>query len=76
MQSVARFRVVSPFMAVSEQREGFVPVPEGAVIETSADLQDTGLVTIILDGTTLLAFHRDIIERAKPVDDHRREHGC
>jgi hypothetical protein len=69
MSSVASFRVVSPFMAVqlSAQRERFVTVPVGAIVETSADLRDPGLVTITVNGGTLLAFHRDISERTEAV---------
>jgi hypothetical protein len=74
MQSVARFRVVSPFLAVqpSAHKERFVTVPSGAIIETSADLQEPGVITITLNGNMLLAFHRDISERAEPVDDLSR----
>jgi len=78
MQSVARFRVISSFLAVqlSAQKERFVTVPIGAIIETSADLQEPGLVTISLNGGTLLAFHRDIMERSELVDDRRLSHGA
>lgn len=71
MQSVARFRVVSSFLAVrlSAHREHFVTVPVGAIIKTSSELQDPGLVTVSVDGDTLLAFHRDIIERSERVED-------
>jgi hypothetical protein len=73
MQSVACFRVVSPFLAVqlSAQRERFVTVPVGAIIETSAALQEPGLVTVTANGSPLLAFHRDISERSEPVEDRR-----
>jgi hypothetical protein len=69
MQSVACFRVVSPFLAVqpSAQTERFVTVPVGALIETSADLQEPGLVTVTVTGNPMLAFHRDISERAEAV---------
>ena len=78
MSSVARFRVVSPFMAVqsSAKRERFVTVPVGAIVETSAVLQDPGLVTITVNGSTLLAFHRDIIERTELVHDRRFAQGA
>jgi hypothetical protein len=39
----------------------------GAVIETTEDLEKPGLVTVILTGDRLLAFHRDIVERTEPV---------
>jgi hypothetical protein len=71
MQSVACFRVVSPFLAVqpSPQKERFVTVPVGAIVEAPADLQEPGLVTVTVDGNPMLAFHRDIIERAEPAED-------
>jgi len=78
MQPFACLRVVSSFRAVqlSAQKERFVTVPVGAIIETSADLQEPGLVTITLNGHSLLAFHRDIIERAVPVNDRRLAQGA
>lgn len=78
MSSVACFRVISPFMAVqlSAQRERFVTVPVGAIVEASADLQDPGLVTITLNGGSLLAFHRDISERTELVHDRRFAQGA
>jgi hypothetical protein len=71
MLSVARFRVVSPFLAVqlSAQKERFITVPVGAIIETSADLQEPGFVTVTVNGNPVLTFHRDIIERAEVVED-------
>lgn len=76
MQSVARFRVVSPFLAVqpSAHKERFVTV--GAIIETPADLQEPGLVTVTLNGNLVLAFHRDIMERAEPVADYSFSQGA
>ena len=71
MQSVARYRVCSPFLAVrpSPNKERFVTLPVGAVIETSEDLLEPGLGSVIVNGDNLLAFHRDIVERTEPVDD-------
>jgi hypothetical protein len=71
MPSVVCFRVVSPFLAVqlSAHKERFITVPVGAIIKISSDLQELGFVTITLDGGTLLAFHRDIRERAEAVED-------
>lgn len=71
MPLVAHYRVVSSFLAVhpSEQKDRFVTVPAGAIIETSEDLHEPGLGTIFLNGDSLLAFHRDIMERAQAVDD-------
>jgi hypothetical protein len=73
MQAVARFRVVSPFVAVylAVHRERFVTVPVGAILETSPDLEEPGLVTITLDGDTLLAFIRDILQHTERVEDRR-----
>jgi hypothetical protein len=53
MPAVARFRVVSPFLAVqlSAQKERFVTVSVGAIVETSADLQEPGLITITVKET-------------------------
>ena len=78
MQPFARFRVVSSFRAVqlSAHKERFVTVPVGAIVETSADLQEPGLVTITLNGNSLLAFHRDILERTEPVEDRRLSQGA
>jgi hypothetical protein len=55
----------------SAHKERFVTVPAGAIIETTAALQEPGLVTITLNGHSLLAFQRDIIERAEALDDSR-----
>jgi hypothetical protein len=78
MQSVARFRVVSSFLAVhlSAQKERFMTVPVGAIIETSEDLQDAGMVTVTMNGAHLLAFHRDIMERAEPIEDRSLSQGA
>jgi len=78
MQSVARFRLVSSFLAVqlSAQKERFMTVPVGAIIETSEDLQDAGMVTITMNGARLLAFHRDIMERAEPIEDRSLSQGA
>jgi hypothetical protein len=66
-----QFHVVSPFQAVSlaVRKERFVTVPVGAIVETSADLQGPGFVTIQLDGNTLLALIRDIVECTQRVED-------
>jgi hypothetical protein len=71
MPSVARFRVVSSFLAVqmSAQKERFVTIPVGAIIETSEALQEPGLVTVTINGNPVLAFHRDIIERTAALED-------
>ena len=78
MQSVARFQVVSSFLAVqlSAEKQRFTTVPIGAIIETSEDLQDAGMVTITMNGTHLLAFHRDIMERAELVQDRSLSQGA
>jgi hypothetical protein len=73
MQSVDRFRVVSPFLAVqlSAQKDRFVTVSVGLIVETTADLQEPGLITITVNGNSLLAFHRDITERAEAIEVRR-----
>ena len=78
MQSVARFRVVSSFLAVqlSAERERFTTVPVGAIIETTEDLQGAGMVTITMNGARLLAFHRDIMERSELVQDRSLSQGA
>ena len=71
MQPITRYRVHSPFVAVrpSPQKDRFVTIPVGSVIETSEDLREPGLGTMTVNGTNLLAFHRDIIERTEPLED-------
>jgi hypothetical protein len=66
-----QFHVVSPFQAVSlaVRKERFVTIPVGAIVETSADLQGPGFVTIQLDGNTFLALSRDIVECAQRAED-------
>ena len=73
MQSVARFRVVSPLLAVhlASRKERFVTVPTGACIETSAALDEPGLVEITVNGAPLLAFLRDITERTERIEQSR-----
>jgi hypothetical protein len=73
MGSVARFRVVSPFpgVHVAVHKERFVTIPVGAEIETSEELQDPGVVTFTLNGYTILAFHRDILERTERIDERQ-----
>lgn len=70
MPSIASYRVLSSFLAVrlGPLKERFVTIPVGAVIETAADLENPGLVTVTLSGESLLAFHRDIMERTEPID--------
>src|SRR5579885_1761195 len=50
--TIARFRVVSSFLAVraAVHEERFVRVPVGAIIESSTDTVDPGLITAMLDG--------------------------
>lgn len=66
---MASFRVLSAFAAVKHtHRETFVVVPEGAIIETSDGLEEPGFVRITLGEETLLAFTRDLQERAECLD--------
>jgi hypothetical protein len=72
MQSVARFRVVSPFIAVQgpTNKERVFTVPVGAVIETSSpDLHEPGLVTVTWNGERLVVFRRDLREHAELIED-------
>jgi hypothetical protein len=73
-----QFHVVSPFQAVSlvVRKERFVTIPVGAIVETSADLQGPGFVTIKLDGNTLLALIRDIAEHTQSVESRRLSVGA
>ena len=73
VQAVLNLRVISPFLAMREsnQSPAFLTVPKGAVVETSYELDQPGLVQIKLGNQLLLAFRRDLRESAEP-DDHRR----
>jgi hypothetical protein len=73
-----QFSVVSPFQAVSlaVHKERFVTIPVGAVVETSADLQGPGFVTIQSDGNTLLALIRDIEEHTQSAESRRLSVGA
>jgi hypothetical protein len=73
-----QFHVVSPFQAISlaARKERFVTIPVGAIVETSADLQGPGFVTIQLDGNTLLALIRDIAEHTQSVESRRLSVGA
>lgn len=78
MRAIGRFRVVSCFLAVklSADEQRFTTVPVGAIIETSEDLQDAGMVTITMNGIRLLAFHCDIMERAELIQDRSLSQGA
>ena len=70
MQAVLSLRVISPFFAIrrSNQLPAFFTVPKGAVVETTEELdQSPGLVSITVEDQPLLAFIRDLRERAEPV---------
>lgn len=73
-----QFRVRSPFQAVSlaVHAERFVTLPVGAIVETSADLQGPGLVTVQYGNSTLLALIRDIVEHTQRDEDHRLSVGA
>lgn len=74
VQAVLHLRVVSPFLAMRESSlsPAFFTVPKGAVLETSYELHQPGLVQIKVgdQDQPLFAFMRDLRERAEPVDDH------
>jgi hypothetical protein len=73
-----QFHVVSSFQAVSlaVRKERFVTIPVGAIVETSADLQGPGFVTIQLGGNTLLALIRDVVEHTQSVEVRRLSVGA
>ena len=70
MQAVLHLRVISPFVAFRESRDkpAFWVVPRGAVVESSSDPSQGGLVPIKVDDQSLLAFTRDLQDRAEPLD--------
>lgn len=71
MQVVASYRVVSPFLGVRRlpQRERFVTVPTGAIVEISGENHERpGLITVSVNGETMLAFERDVVERSEPIN--------
>ena len=78
MQAVLHLRVVSPFLAMSQSNlsPAFFTVPKGAVIETSYELDQPGLVQIKVEDQRLFAFIRDLRERAEPLVDRRLTQGA
>lgn len=75
---VSRFRVLSSFLAVRAvaHKERFMRVPVGAVIETTSDLDEPGLVTVMLDGESLLVFCRDVNECTEPLEYRSSSRGA
>ena len=71
MRSVARYRVVSPFIAVRgpAYEERLFTVTVGCIIETSAPLDEPGLVKVTLNGESLVVFCRDIKEHTERIED-------
>jgi len=55
-------------MRESSLSPAFITVPKGAVVETSNELHQPGLVLIRLADEPLFAFIRDLRESAEPVD--------
>ena len=70
MQAVLNLRVISSFLAMRESSlsPAFITVPKGAVVETSNELHQPGLVLIKLADQLLFAFMRDLRESAEPLD--------
>lgn len=68
---MSSYRVLSAFAAVKHADKAFVTVPEGAIIETSDGLEEPGFVRIMLGEEILLAFTRDLQERAECLDSGR-----
>ena len=64
--AVVHFHVKSPFTAVTATPDHkFVTIPAGVIIDSSDDVKEPGLRRIVCDGRDLLAFARDIRERAE-----------
>lgn len=65
-----RFRVVSPFVVIQPNNTGppFLTVPIGSIIETREEVHSPGLAEIRLNDKLLLAFMRDIEDRAVPLE--------
>jgi hypothetical protein len=55
-------------MRDSNLAPAFLTVPKGAVVETSSERHQPGLIPITVDSQPLLAFMRDLREQAEPVD--------
>jgi hypothetical protein len=70
VQAQLNLRVISPFLAMRESSlsPAFLMVPKGAVLETSFDLHQPGLVRIKLKDQPLFAFIRDLRESTEPVE--------
>ena len=70
MSALLHLRVVSPFFAFrnSSDRPAFCTIPKGAVVETLNGSGQGGLVPIKVEDQSLLAFIRDLQERAEPLD--------
>jgi hypothetical protein len=67
---IARFRVVSPFLAFQADvtSKPFLRVPVGSIVETREEVHSPGLFEIRLNDQSLLAFMRDIDECTEPMD--------
>lgn len=66
---MSSFRVLSAFAAVKNtHRQIYVTIPEGAIIQTMDALEEPGFVRITLGKEVLLAFTRDLQERAVCID--------
>lgn len=65
---VKYYKVVSPFVAVrQEEHQGFITVPEGAIIELAGDPSEQPLVPIRFDNQTLMVFTRDLNDRSEQI---------
>src|ERR1700693_87339 len=69
VQAVLNLRVTSPFLAMRESSlsPAFLTVPKGAIVQTSNELHQPGLVLIRLEDQLLFAFMRDLRESAEPL---------
>jgi hypothetical protein len=70
VQVVLNFRVTTPFLAMRESSlsPACMTIPKGAVVQTSNELHQPGLVLIRLAYQLLFAFPRDLRESAEPLD--------
>ena len=70
MSSVARFRVVSPFVAFHTigTNKPLLTVPVGSIVETREEFHSPGLFEIRLNDQPLLAFMRDIQECTESME--------
>ena len=62
-------RAVCPFLAMHQSTlaPAFFTIPKGAVIKTTYQTEQPGLVQIQVENQPLFAFMRDLREQAEPI---------